>query len=118
MIGMILYTNQNNYSFISNEGAFNNRFEIVYKNSLSNNDVVIENNEIIVFNSNNTVSIKSLSKQLKSVTAYDVLGRVLFENTNIQNKEFIIPNLKPSNNVLLLNIVDENNNKVQKKMIF
>ena len=72
----------------------------------------------MAFSSNNVLTIKSSIANLKSVTAYDVLGRVLFEVNTIQNNEFIIPNLKPTNNVLLLTIVDENNIKVQKKVIF
>ena len=72
----------------------------------------------MAFSSNNVLTIKSSIANLKSVTAYDVLGRVLFEGNNIQNNEFVIPNLKPTNNVLLLTIVDEKNIKVQKKVIF
>lgn len=109
---------QNNYTFMANAETINNRFEILYKTSLSNNDSVISENNIIAFSNNNDLTIKSSNTQLKSVIVYDVLGRILFEGNNIQNSEFKIPNLKPTNNVLLLTIVDENNSKVQKKVIF
>ena len=103
---------------MANAETINNRFEIIYKNNSSNNNSEIALNEIIAFNSNNALTIKSSTAKLKSVTAFDVLGRILFEGNTIQNNEFIIPNLKPTNNVLLLTIVDENNIKVQKKVIF
>ena len=109
---------QNNHMFMANAETNNNRFEIVFKTTLSNNDSEISANEIMAFSSNNVLTIKSSIANLKSVTAYDVLGRVLFEGNNIQNNEFVIPNLKPTNNVLLLTIVDEKNIKVQKKVIF
>ena len=103
---------------MANAETINNRFEIIFKTTLSNNDSEVSGNEIIAFNANNVLMIKSSIANIKSVTAYDVLGRVLFEGNTIQNNEFVIPNLKPTNNVLLLTIVDENNVKVQKKVIF
>lgn len=110
---------QNNYSFMANAETINNRFEIVYKNNLSNNNQTEFNeNTVIAFNENNSLVITSRTTKMKSIIAYDVLGRVLFEGNNIQNNKFIIPNLKPTQNVLLLTIVDENNIKVQKKVIF
>lgn len=110
---------QNNHTFIANAETINNRFEIVFKNNLSNNNQTeFDENSTIVFNENNSLTITSSTTKIKSIIAYDVLGRVLFEENHIQSNKFIIPNLKPTNNILLLTIIDENNIKVQKKVIF
>lgn len=109
----------NSYSFNTTEGTFNNRFELLFKSNLSNNTIPeFTANSIIVFNDNNLLTIKSNESKIKTITAYDVLGRILYYGTAIENKEHVVPNIKPTNNIILLTIVDEYNIKVQKKVIF
>ncbi|MGB6268097.1 MAG: T9SS type A sorting domain-containing protein, partial [Olleya sp.] len=85
------------YSFTSEVGQFNDRFEIVFNNaSLSNNDFVLnENNLSIIELENNEVLFKTGNElTIKSVQIFDVLGRNLytFKGTN-STETFNLANL-------------------------
>ena len=117
--GIVQNLNEGNYTFTSAIGEFNNRFEIIYKNSiLTETDNLFNSNSVLVYDNNNLINIKSLSTNLKSVKVYDSLGRVLLSQTKIDNLTFTINNLKKTNSVLLLHIEDVNGILIKKKIIF
>src|SRR5690606_38432990 len=76
------------FSFTSETGTFNNRFILRYTNeTLSIPDEQILNEVLISAPSNNYIQISSGMETIKQVTIYDVLGRNLFNNKNINEKE-------------------------------
>ena len=100
------------YYFISEEGTFNNRFEIVYKKE--KNTLVKENN-IVSISEENSIKIYASQKEISQVIVYDILGKeITKQNRNSTN--FEIP-LNKNNQVLLLEITLKNGTKIHHKLI-
>lgn len=104
------------YIFNSDAGTFENRFTIVYQSPLSTNQFEQENNSVIVYQQNNQVIINSKNTPLKSVKIFDTLGRLVQEFSSINSTEIKIPARK-AHQLLLLQITDENNQVIVKKLI-
>lgn len=117
--GTIQNLNEGSYTFTSITGEFNNRFEIIYKNSiLSTSGNLFNESSVLVFENSNLLNINSSSSNIKLVSIYDTLGRLLITQNNINNQTFTVSNLKKTNTVLFLQIEDVNGIKVKKKIIF
>ena len=104
------------YSFASEAGTFNSRFEIVYQRVLGINNSEFTSNNVIVFNDNGDISINSGSTVMEQVRVYDVQGRLLVEKKQINTTETKITT-SAVNQVLLIEITALNGLKVTKKII-
>jgi hypothetical protein len=108
-----------NYNFATQIGTFNDRFVIRFRpSSLSNTENFVTNNNVTVFKKANNINIKSVLETIKSVSIYDVSGRLIYENSNVNNNDFVISNLNSSNQVLLLQIKTNDGLISTKKLIF
>ena len=115
-LNVITNLKNNNYSFASSNGTFNNRFEIVYtNNTLSNTEIV--DNSLIVYTNTNGIHIKH-NQEIESISVYDTLGRVLLNKSNINQSEYSINNIADRNQVLFISILDVNNKTIIKKVVF
>ncbi|PKP15050.1 MAG: hypothetical protein CVU07_11750, partial [Bacteroidetes bacterium HGW-Bacteroidetes-23] len=103
------------YTFLSETGTFNSRFEIVYQDVLGL-DQPFSNDTIIVYNRNNELIINSENTILKEVDVYDVYGRLLFSKKDIQTNETFLK-IDKLNQLIILKIKLENNTVVSKKVI-
>lgn len=105
------------YTFTSDEGGFNNRFEIVFNtNALSTNAIVLEQNINIKQLDKNNVKFSSENAAFKSIEIFDILGRSLsvFDG-HANSKTLNLSHLKTS--VYIANIVLTNGTTVSKKFI-
>jgi alpha-tubulin suppressor-like RCC1 family protein len=108
---------QSEYNFNSNAGTFNERFSIVYKNGLLNNEDFEGSNNLIVFiNSSNQIIIEDSKNYLETVEIYDVSGRQLFSKNGISSNEFNVLN-SFGNQVLLVRVTNENGIVLTKKVL-
>lgn len=101
-----------NYTFASNAGEFNNRFEIVYVQSVLGTETASTKESLNVYRDGENFIIKSPSK-IKAVEVYDASGKLvqsLKSNLNIET----IRNLPTG--VYMLNITTATEN-VSKKVI-
>jgi hypothetical protein len=117
------YTNQlfnlktADYQFTSAEGTFNDRFLIVYKDqTLSNNDIVLENS-VGVYAHNNDIKINSFQENITNVSVYDLLGKMLYNNSAVNTKELMISNLNANNQALIVRLTLSNGQTINKKVI-
>lgn len=106
------------YIFNSQIGTFNDRFEIVYTNETLSIDEVNINNNIIKVIYNDHLSITSTIKHIKSVVAYDILGRKLQTYNNINTKNLDLNGIEKANRMLLLKITLTDNTIIYKKPIY
>jgi hypothetical protein len=109
---------QNSYSFTTDLGIFNDRFELIYSNISLSNSSLNFNNDIILFNKNQVLHILSNIETIHSVQLFDIRGRKLYEIEKTASKHIEIKELKPSQQVLLVYITDEKNRLIVKKIIF
>ena len=109
---------QSEYQFSTQVGDFNDRFELVYKSGVLSNDEFTNENDILVYSQNNQIEIKSLKENITSIKVFDVLGRNIFNNENIGEKEFAITSITSSNQALFVKIKLATGGVITKKIIF
>lgn len=79
---------EGNYSFTSEVGTFDGRFEIIYTMEALSTDVPeITTNEVVVYQQGKTVNVQS-PQTIESVTVYDMLGKTLYTNSKVENTTF------------------------------
>lgn len=104
------------YSFSSTTGKFDNRFVLKFRNqTLSNEDFISEQNIIVFANESITVNAKTT---IKEVLIYDVTGRLISQNKNIDSTTFTTNEVVKTNSALIVQVLLENNIKVTTKLIY
>jgi len=104
------------YSFVSEAGIFNGRFEVIYTTqSLGVNNPILENSWL-VYKNDTTFNILSKGFQMKDVVVYDTLGRVVYsaKDINADNHQF---NSVGANQVLIVKVITTDNTELTKKVI-
>jgi hypothetical protein len=106
------------YSFTTEAGIFNDRFELRFAdNSLSVGDVTIAKPEVIIGKIGNEVSVRSLNGILKTVKIYDLAGRLLYQTENIHDNTFQTTGIRRDGQFLLVKAILENNIEASGKVI-
>ncbi|MDI1254965.1 MAG: T9SS sorting signal type C domain-containing protein [Flavobacterium sp.] len=106
------------YTFNSEIGTFNDRFELRFTNTTLGTEIpVLDKNDIGVIRDGNQIQIKSKAQNIASVTVYDLLGRVVFEKNKIENTDFTTNDLSVHNQVVVVKIKTENNLEMVQKVI-
>lgn len=101
------------YSFETNAGVIEGRFEIVYQNesTLVTQDVV-KDNGVMVYRDNNALVIKSNSN-INQVELFDGAGVLIYKKDNISKKQHMIYN-NLINGFYFLKIIDKDGVKTRK----
>jgi hypothetical protein len=105
-----------NYTFTTEAGVFNTRFEILYLNPLGVHQNVFNENAVVVYKQNQDIIVNSNATTMSNVKVYDSRGRLLIEKKNINASEIKI-NPGVSNQVLILKITSDENEVVTKKVV-
>ena len=105
---------QGAYTFSSEVGVFNSRFEIVYQSALVLPTFTANN--VVVYSQNGDVTINSGTTPMDQVRIFDVRGRLLAERRGVHATEIKL-NIGAQNQVLLVKITTENGSVVTKKII-
>ena len=104
------------YSFSTAIGTFTDRFDIIYQNLLSNTNPTLDVNQIIIYNKEQTTFINSGEILMDSIKIFDILGRLLFSKSSINDAKISL-NLNFNNQVLLFHITSQDGDTVIKKVI-
>ena len=118
LLNVIQDLKQGPYTFSSDIGTFDERFQIRYLSTLSNNQFVNQNNNVQVVVKDKKISILSQNEDLENVAVYDVLGRILFEKNTINNKSLTIGNVSINEQTLIVKITLTNGVVINKKIIY
>lgn len=112
-------TATNNYSFTTEAGTFNDRFEVHYTTTALNADTpeLGANNNIIVYKNGENINITSGTAEMTSVNVYDIRGRKLYSNDNVKGTETTISGLDIQQQVIIVE-VNTVKGSVSKKVIF
>ena len=108
---------QGPYSFTSQEGTFENRFELVYKNTTLGGEDFVDENVLTVYTSNNGIVLNS-SALISEVVIFDVLGRKLHQQTVTNREEVVVSKIVKSNQALLVKTILSNGQVITKKVIY
>lgn len=104
-----------NYSFMTEEGIFDNRFEIYYQKEESSNFNVLAEN-IFVNSNSNKITIKSSNSIISEVKIFDITGRFFYEKKLLEN-ELEISSISKTNSPLIIQVYLDNGAIVSKKII-
>lgn len=108
----------NGYTFSTDAGTFNDRFEVMYTAEiLGTVNPVLNANSVIIYKEGNIINITSGTTEMTDVTVYDLRGRNLYSKSGINASSAQITNLQASQQMLIIE-VNTAKGKVSKKIIF
>lgn len=107
---------QSEYSFSAQIGTFEDRFELVYNSgALSNEDFEFDGSLVVY---SNEIGIQlNASEEIESVEVFDLLGRVLYQNSRVGQKLYTISNLQVANQALFVKVKLVTGQEINKKII-
>lgn len=110
---------QNNYTFSTAVGVFNSRFVLRYTNkTLGVDDFKTLNDAVSIGVKNQIISINSVVENIDKIVVYDVYGKQLSKKENIRDTQLTIPDLPPTQEILLVKVFLENGKSITKKTLF
>lgn len=105
------------FTFTTTTGTFNNRFKLHYQDlSLSTDDNLVNDSSLIVFSTDEATKFVSNNLNIKSIEAFDISGRLLFEEKNINSLTFE-KNVFQTNQTIFITVTLENFQKIRRKLI-
>lgn len=118
LVGLVHDLKLSDYSFFTEVGIFDARFEIIYENVTLGIGSVETLNSLQVTTGNQQIELKSTLAFIEKIQVYDILGRKLFHQDAIQSQSFIISELMPAFQTLLIKVQLSNGQFTTKKIIF
>ena len=103
------------YLFATNEGVFNNRFSVVFRNEQLSNEN-FDSSIVSVYVDDKKVNVVA-TEIISSIQIFDVLGKVIYSKNGIQNKQFNTNQINAANQALVLKVILENGEMITKKII-
>jgi hypothetical protein len=106
------------YSFQSQMGNFNTRFEMRYQNQLDVNNPVFDANAVIIYKHEGTIHINSGNFVMNKIEIYDTTGRLLFTKANVNAATENIAGLSVQNQILIIKITTLERGVITKKISY
>lgn len=106
------------YSFATEAGVFNNRFEIVYRTLLGVEVPTISSNNIVAYKQNGSLVVNSGNYIMDKIELYDISGRLIYSRNNVDATNAVISNLAVANQVLVVKITTAENGAANKKIVY
>ena len=107
------------YSFASESGTFAGRFEVLFQSTtLGVTDPVLTENQVVIYKTpTNEISINTGNFVMDNVMIYDLAGRLLFQQKDINDSQTLIK-VGFATEVLLVKIKTQDGKSVSKKVLF
>lgn len=105
------------YTFVATAGADNARFSLKYQRTLDVNASVFNENSVNVYKNNGMLYVNSGSLAISNIKVFDIQGRLIAEQKNLNATSAIIKDLRASNHVLIVKIEGEDSSVVTKKVM-
>jgi len=102
------------YTFLSEEGVFENRFEVVYQTTLSTENPTPTNVDWIVYKLEEDFRVQTNGFEMKEVSVYDMLGRRVY-TSQAEGQTHQIPNLG-SEGVYIVKVTTTEDKVLNKKV--
>lgn len=105
------------YTFTATAGIDNARFSLKYQRTLNVYVSAFNDNNVRVFINNGTLYVNSGTSVINTIEVYDIQGRLIEQQKSVKSTTATIHNLKATNQVLIVKIIDENSKDVIKKIV-
>lgn len=114
-------TNNQEYSFYSDAGQFNDRFTVVFQDSqsLSVDSQLLNDVNVFYVSNQNKLYIKNIEESINSIKLFNILGQKVFSLDNVTKTQYTNGlNIKTeSTGVYFVEIKTESNKSLTKKII-
>ncbi len=115
--GLITNLKQGNYTFTTEAGTFESRFEIVYTQTTNGIGNVQYANTIFLYKNENSLHLDAGQTVVSKVVLYDITGRKIYEEDNI-NKSATTFKLTGVDGRVLIAEIYTKHGKVTKKVLY
>jgi hypothetical protein len=105
------------YLFATQAGTFDNRFQLVYTQRLASPSSTFTANSVLITNNPDGFRVTTNGIAMKDIYVYDISGRLLFKQLNINETATDLKMFSQANQVLLLKITSQENETVTAKAI-
>ena len=105
------------YTFSADQGETLNRFTLRYTNQILSTDENMYTNQVTIF-TKDYINVKSFDQSINEITVYDILGKKLLDEKNMNQKEIILTALKPTNGILIIKVKLENETIMTNKVSY
>lgn len=107
------------YSFTTEAGTFNSRFEVVYTETSAmgvgtTNDIT---SSVLVYNENNQIKVSSPNASINGITVFDTRGRKLYDQTNVNANAATLTGFSAAQQVLIINVATDKG-EVSRKIVY
>jgi hypothetical protein len=106
----------NSYQFTATTGVDNSRFSLTFQKTLSLDPQAFNDNSVIVYKNNGVIYVNSGAKMMNNIKVFDIQGRLIAERNNVKANTTSIQNLKASNQLLIVQVTNEDNQVISKKV--
>lgn len=107
------------YTFTTAVGTFEDRFVLRYTNTTLGVDVpVLDENTVIVYRNGKDLIVNSGVVNMSEVMIYDLRGRLLASQQQVNATETVFTTLPDTQQVLLVKIKAENGAEITKKVVY
>ena len=104
------------YNFNAAAGAENSRFTLKYQKTLKVIDAEQNDTNIIIYSNKGTLYVMSKASAINSITVFDIQGRLISEQKNVNASAASLTNLK-TNQTLVVQVKTEDTKIVNKKVL-
>ncbi len=105
------------YTFTAASGVDNARFSLKYQKTLGINTAEFNDNSVQVYRNNGGLKVTSGANAIRSIKVYDILGRVIAEQNNVNANSATIKDLRATHQVVLVKVTSADNTVVTKKVV-
>jgi hypothetical protein len=106
------------YTFTAESGTANDRFTLKYESSSKTvGSSVFTDNTITVYKTNGTLYVNSAGRAFVNIKVFDVQGRLITEQKDLNATNAAIKNLKTTQQLLLIQVTSEDKKVVTKKVV-
>lgn len=113
-LGVVANITQDDYTFESNSGEFNNRFEIIYQPNVVLTTSANAQSSIQVYQDSGDLVVRSFGKKIRSIEVYDASGRLILTQ-GVNSQEVRLSALKISSGLYIVKTVLIDGNEIVKK---
>jgi hypothetical protein len=106
------------YTFVTTSGNFNNRFELRFTGqALGTTNPTVTDNDIKVITANHQLEVLSPAMAISKVEVYDILGKLLFAQNDLNTNLFQASSLQLATQILLVKVTLDNGQRVTRKIV-
>jgi hypothetical protein len=119
LLNIIHNLKTSNYQFYSESGTFDDRFALRFNNgTLGIIDADFNANTIKVYKNTNALHVDSGSVEMETIKIFDVAGRLLVSDQDVNSSIRVYTTLPKTNQVLLVQVTSKEGITVTKKVIY